>query len=184
MVNPGCLARFGLKLHSSRCSQISYQQVQQVISIFHGNDEKSHDSYQDWRSALPDGFNLTEKAHGSFVAHRMQDKRENLEGRGCHHQGGCYTTARKVCSASLAELLEWVKVNKFEVRTCKHCDTKRFPFESQTGKEQEQRLCRRQKISVRPTLPSSRRLPHAKSWHPHHRTGKNCKNVPPTKFCT
>lgn len=73
------------------------------------------------------------------MIHFTQDKRENADGRGCMHQGGsgneyredkngCYTTARKVCSNSLAELIAWAKSKGYVTQNCKHCDSKRFPF--------------------------------------------------------
>src|SRR5271170_716762 len=43
-------------------------------------------------------------------------------------KGGCYTTARKVCSNSLAELSTWAIAHGVTTKSCKHCDTKRFPF--------------------------------------------------------
>jgi len=41
---------------------------------------------------------------------------------------GCYTTARKVCSNNLADLIGWGRERGFETKNCKHCDTKRFRF--------------------------------------------------------
>jgi hypothetical protein len=41
---------------------------------------------------------------------------------------GCYTTARKVCSNSLTDLIAWATEQGFNTRNCKHCDTKQFPF--------------------------------------------------------
>jgi len=110
-----------------------------MISVFHGNDEETHQKFQAWRKANVDGFHLTENAAGQVTIHYTQDKRENSAGRGCMHQGGsnneyledkdgCYTTARKVCSTSLAELLAWATENGLTTKNCKHCDTKRFPF--------------------------------------------------------
>jgi hypothetical protein len=110
-----------------------------MISIFHGNDEETHNDFQTWRQAHVDGFHMTEKTIGQFVIHYAQDKRENAVGRGCNHQGcsfieygedknGCYTTARKVCSNSFTELVAWAKEKGYSTRNCKHCDTKRFPF--------------------------------------------------------
>lgn len=108
-----------------------------MISVFHGKNEKEHDSFQAWRKANMDGFHMTESAPGTFVIHYTQDKRENLEGRGCIHNGGsdnryledhCYTTARKVCSNIFKELITWAGDNGFATKNCKHCDSKRFPF--------------------------------------------------------
>jgi hypothetical protein len=110
-----------------------------MISIFHGNDEETHRRFQAWRKANVDGFHMTESAPGQFTIHYTQDKRENPAGRGCMHQGGsdneylgdkdgCYTTARKVCSNSLAELLAWAIEHGFATKNCNHCDTNRFPF--------------------------------------------------------
>lgn len=109
------------------------------MKIFHGTDADTHDAYQGWRQANPNGFNMTEGPKGKFTIHWTQDKRENNQGRGCHHQGGsgngyredkggCYTTARKVCSNSLKELLEWAAEQSFETKSCLHCDTRYFPF--------------------------------------------------------
>jgi hypothetical protein len=110
-----------------------------MIEIFHGTNQESHDAFQAWRQAHPNGYNLTQKSQTSFVAHWSQDKRENSAGRGCIHQGGsvngfledkggCYTTARKVCSDSLAELLEWANRINATVKRCAHCDTRKFSF--------------------------------------------------------
>lgn len=110
-----------------------------MIEIFHGTNAESHNAFQAWRRAHPDGFNLTEKSRGHFVAHWSQDKRENAVGRGCHHQGGsengfledkggCYTTARKVCSESFSELLAWASRQGATVKTCSRCDSRKFPF--------------------------------------------------------
>ncbi len=110
-----------------------------MINIFHGNDEETHQKFQAWRKANVDGFHMTESTVGIFTIHYTQDKRKNSAGRGCMHQGGsdneyledkdgCYTTARKVCSNSLAELIAWATENGFTTKNCKHCDTKRFPF--------------------------------------------------------
>jgi hypothetical protein len=110
-----------------------------MICIFHGNDEKTHNDFQAWRQANVDGFHMTEKNAGEFVIHYAQDKRENAAGRGCIHQGGsgneygsdkncCYTTARKVCSNSFAELISWAKKEGYSIRNCKRCDTNRFRF--------------------------------------------------------
>jgi hypothetical protein len=82
---------------------------------------------------------MTEAAPGQFTIHYTQDRRENAAGRGCGHQGGsdndyledkggCYTTARKVCSNSLAELIAWARENGYTAKHCKHCDTGRFAF--------------------------------------------------------
>jgi hypothetical protein len=93
-----------------------------MITIFHGSDAATHDAYQAWRQAHPNAFNMSEGAKGLFFIHWTQDKRENHQGRGCHHQGvssmryredkgGCYTTARNVCSDSLEELRGWTAEN-------------------------------------------------------------------------
>ena len=82
---------------------------------------------------------MTEGPAETFTIHYTQDKRENPEGRGCWHQGGsdndyradkggCYTTAQKVCSNSLTELIAWAKRGGFETKKCRHCNTKEFPF--------------------------------------------------------
>lgn len=92
------------------------------------------------------GFHMTESAPEQFTIHYAQDKRENTEGRGCMHQGvsdiayledkdGCYTRARKVCSSSFAELIAWAAENGFTTKSCKHCDTARFPFPTPTEKD-------------------------------------------------
>ena len=110
-----------------------------MISTFHGTDEKTHKEFQAWRKDNVDGFHMTENKAGQFTIHYTQDKRENVEGRGCAHQGGsdneyledknsCYTTDRKVCSNSLAELVTWASECGFTTKNCKHCDTKKFPF--------------------------------------------------------
>ena len=111
-----------------------------MIDIFYGDDEESHNGFQAWRQMNVDGFHMTEKTAGQFIVHYAQDKRENSAGRGCNHQGvsgneyrddkdGCYTTVRKVCSNSLAELIAWAREKDgYSTRNCKHCDTKRFPF--------------------------------------------------------
>ena len=110
-----------------------------MVSVFHGKDEDTHQKFQAWRKANVNGFHMTESAAGQFTIHYTQDKRENSAGRGCGHQGGsdneypedkdgCYTTARKVCSNNLAELIAWATENGFTTKKCKHCDTKRFPF--------------------------------------------------------
>lgn len=110
-----------------------------MIAIFHARDEKTHEAFQLWRRTHPNGFHMTEGASGSFTIHYAQDKRENGAGRGCHHQGlstiryredkdGCYTTARKVCSDGLADLLAWAGENGFGTKGCGHCDTRKFPF--------------------------------------------------------
>ena len=110
-----------------------------MIEIFHGDNEQTHQAFQSWRQGHVDGFHMTEGASGVFTIHWTQDKRENLAGRGCHHQGesgnkyledkyGCYTTARKICSESYSDLLEWAKEHKARTKNCGHCDSKRFPF--------------------------------------------------------
>lgn len=110
-----------------------------MISVFHGDDGTTHQDFQTWRQVNVDGYHMTEGPPGLFTIHYTQDKRENSLGRGCSHQGGsgneyredkngCYTTARKVCSNSLGELVAWAKDNGFETKSCKHCDTRRFPF--------------------------------------------------------
>jgi hypothetical protein len=110
-----------------------------MISVFHCDDEETHQKFQVWRKANVDGFHMTENAAGQFTVHYTQDNRENSAGRGCMHQGGsdveyledkngCYTTARKVCSNSLAELVAWAIEKGFTTKNCKHCDTKPFPF--------------------------------------------------------
>ena len=110
-----------------------------MIQIFFGHDAVTHNAFQAWRRANPDGFHLSESAAGLFTAHYAQDRRENPTGRGCMHQGcsdnehaedkgGCYTTARKVCSDSLAELIAWAAERGYSATSCKHCDTSRFPF--------------------------------------------------------
>jgi hypothetical protein len=110
-----------------------------MISVFHGDDAETHDAFQAWRKANVEGFFMTESAPGHFTIHYAQDKRENPAGRGCMHQGGsdnvyredkggCYTTARKVCSNSLAALLAWARENGYTLKTCKDRDTPRFPF--------------------------------------------------------
>jgi hypothetical protein len=114
-----------------------------MISVFHGNDAQTHDAFQTWRRAHVDGFHMTESEPGRFIIHYTQDRRENPDGRGCIHQGGsdndyredkgsCYTVARKVCSDSLAELMGWVGEHGYTATSCKHCDTKRFPFPTAT----------------------------------------------------
>lgn len=118
-----------------------------MIAIFHGDDAASHEAFQSWRRRHVDGFHMTEGPKARFTVHYTQDKRENLQGRGCIHQGGsgnrylqdkngCYTTARKVCSESYGELLSWATTNSFTTKSCKHCDTRRFPFSSE-GNESE-----------------------------------------------
>lgn len=82
---------------------------------------------------------MTEGPQGTFTIHYAQDKRENPEGRGCWHQGGsdndyladkdgCYTTARKVCSNSLAELLAWAEQENVKIKKCRNCNTAKFPL--------------------------------------------------------
>jgi hypothetical protein len=103
------------------------------------HDAAAHDAFHAWRRAHPNGFNMTEGSKGIFSIHWTQDKRENAEGRGCHHQGGSgnayledkdgrYTAARKVCSDSLKELLAWAAEHATKTKSCAHCDTKRFSF--------------------------------------------------------
>ena len=108
-----------------------------MITIFHGNNAETHDSFQAWRKANVDGFHMSQSAAAEFTIHYTQDKRENAEGRGCMHQGcssnayleyGCATSARKVCSNSLTELMAWASEHGFTTKNCKHCDSKRFPF--------------------------------------------------------
>jgi hypothetical protein len=110
-----------------------------MVKIFHGNNEVAHKAFQTWRKANINGFHMTEGPKGIFTIHYTQDKRENFVGRGCMHQGGsgnqflqdkggCYTTARKVCSNSLQELLAWANTHGYITKNCKHCDTKNFPF--------------------------------------------------------
>ena len=112
-----------------------------MISVFHGDNAGTHDAFQSWRRANPDGFHMTESAAGRFTIHYAQDRRENSAGRGCLHQGcndneyradkgGCYTAARKVCSNSLAELVAWATERGYSATSCKHCDTTQFPFPS------------------------------------------------------
>ncbi len=110
-----------------------------MITVFHGPDASTHEAFQAWRRAHPDGFHMSEKPDGTFVVHWSQDKRENSQGRGCSHQGvssikygedknGCYTAARKACAESLDALLAWANENNRVTKSCSHCDTKRFPF--------------------------------------------------------
>jgi len=110
-----------------------------MISIFHGDNEQTHEAFQLWRRTHVDGFHMTEGARGEFTIHWAQDKRENTAGRGCHHQGGsgneyradkagCYTTARKVCSENYGDLVEWAKKHGAKTKNCGHCNTRRFPF--------------------------------------------------------
>ena len=110
-----------------------------MITAFHGTNAETHDAFQAWRQANPDGFHMTEKAQRTFLIHWTHDKRENAQGRGCQHQGvssiryledkdSCYTTARKICSESFAELLEWASKNLSTTKACSHCATRRFPF--------------------------------------------------------
>jgi hypothetical protein len=110
-----------------------------MYETFRGNDEATHQRFQDWRKAHVDGFHMTESAKGKFTIHYTQDKRENSAGRGCTHQGGsgnayledkgaCYTTKLKVCSDSLSELVAWASENGVTAANCNHCNTKRFPF--------------------------------------------------------
>lgn len=110
-----------------------------MVTVFHGSDAETHDAFQAWRQAHPNGFHMTEKGEGIFVIHWTQDKRENASGRGCHHQGvssiryledkdSCYTATRKVCSDCLAELIGWTAARSATSRSCAHCDTAKFPF--------------------------------------------------------
>jgi hypothetical protein len=110
-----------------------------MIRIFHGNDEAIHNDFQAWRQANVDGFRIAEKSAGQFLIHYAQDKRENSEGRGCGHRGGssnkfaedkggCFTTAKKVCSNSFAALIALAKEKGDSTRNCKHCDTNRLRF--------------------------------------------------------
>lgn len=108
-----------------------------MIKVFHGFDESTHDAFQAWRKANPDGFNLSEGAKGVFTAHWSQDSRENSFGRGCMHQGGadnsmeqgaCLTRAKKVCSDDINELIRWVQEANGTLKRCLHCDTRKFPF--------------------------------------------------------
>ena len=98
-----------------------------MTSVFHGSDEATHESFQEWRREHPDGFNLSEGKKGCFAAHWTEDRRDNGRGRGCMHQGGsgirykedgmtCLTVAKKVCSDSLHELLEWANRELVKVR--------------------------------------------------------------------
>jgi hypothetical protein len=48
-----------------------------MIEIFHGSDATTHEAFQAWRQANPQGFNLTESSKSAFTAHWAQDKREN-----------------------------------------------------------------------------------------------------------
>jgi hypothetical protein len=109
------------------------------IAEFHGTDKATHDAFQSWRRAHRDGFHMAEQdTEGDFIVHWTQDKREH-GARGCIHQGvsaikyredkgGCYTTARKVCSDDFTKLLDWAAKQGYTTRACKHCDTQRFPF--------------------------------------------------------
>ncbi len=110
-----------------------------MIEIFHGTNAESHNAFQAWRRLHPDGFNLTKSKKGLFTAHWTQDLRDHGAQRGCNHKGGsenefedgahCYTSAKKVCSDSLQELLAWAQENSVLVKSCKHCDTRRNPFQ-------------------------------------------------------
>src|SRR5438128_904825 len=93
-----------------------------LISIFHGNDEETHENFQAWRRSNVNGFHMTESTANQFTIHYTQDRRENTSGRGCMHQGtsdflyledkgGCYTTARKVCSNNFLDLVAWATAN-------------------------------------------------------------------------
>ena len=108
-----------------------------MVVIFQGDDEATHNLFQDWRRRYPDGFHLTETSSGKFTIHYTQDLRDNSDGRGCNHQGGshngievdgCYTKKRKVCSERLEELVDWATRNGFTTRNCSHCDSQKFPF--------------------------------------------------------
>lgn len=110
-----------------------------MVSVFHGNSEATHRSFQAWRKNNTNGFHMTEGTTGQFTIHYTQDKRENAARRGCIHQGtsdieyledkgSCYTTARKVCSNDLAELIAWAAERGFTTTSCKHCDTAQFHF--------------------------------------------------------
>jgi hypothetical protein len=110
-----------------------------MIGIFGGDDAEMHRAFQAWRRANVDGFDMTEGPPGTFTIHYAQDRRENPEGRSCWHQGGsgndyradkggCYTTARKTCYNSVAELIAWAREGGFRTQKCGHCNTKRFPF--------------------------------------------------------
>ena len=110
-----------------------------MLAVFHGANKDSHDSFQAWRCENPNGFHMTEGTNGKFSVHWTQDKRDSPLGRGCNHQGiagmeyrqdknGCYTTARKICSESLFELLAWIADREFESKSCGNCDSKKFPF--------------------------------------------------------
>jgi len=110
-----------------------------MIVEFDGNNEMMHDAFQAWRRAHPDGFHLTDKGNHVFSAHWTQDKRENGFGRGCGHQGGsgnpylhdtnsCYTKAKKVCSESFRELNDWAASEGVTIKSCSHCNNKRFLF--------------------------------------------------------
>ena len=110
-----------------------------MISIFHGNDETTHDAFQAWRVANEDGLTLAESPKGQARLHWSQDKRESADGRGCSHQGGsgakfgedkgaCYTKARKVCATNASELRDWAASNDVAIKHCAHCDTRKFPF--------------------------------------------------------
>ena len=126
-----------------------------MINVFHGTDKKTHDAFQAWRRTHVDGFQMTERSAGVFTIHWAQDKRENDAGRGCAHQGGssngyrydgnsCYTTARKVCSNSIAELRAWAEQHDYVTKSCSHCDKGvfRFPEEGENPNpaEHEQTL--------------------------------------------
>lgn len=110
-----------------------------MIQIFHGDDADTHDAFQAWRRAHPDGFHLSEGPKNLFTAHWTQDRRENALGRGCAHQGtsdrelndyfsGCYTKAMKVCSEDFRELASWANARGAKVKPCFHCDSKSFPL--------------------------------------------------------
>ena len=110
-----------------------------MIEVFHGADAKTHNAFQEWRRNNTDGFHMTESLVRQFTIHYAQDRREHLAGRGCMHQGGsdneyleddnsCYTTAQKVCSNDLAELVAWAKKHGCSIKSCKHCNAAPFPF--------------------------------------------------------
>ena len=98
-----------------------------------------HDAFQAWRRTHSNGFHLTDKGRRVFSAHWTQDKRENGFGRGCGHQriseisylnddGSCCTKAKKVCSENFQELNDWAASEGVTIKSCAHCNNKRFPF--------------------------------------------------------
>ena len=112
-----------------------------MVATFHGPDKKAPDAYQSWRRAHPDGFVMSEGSKGLFTLHWAQDLREHGGGRGCNHLGGnrnpyradkhhCYTTKRKVCSESTAEQATWAQENHYTLKSCFHCNSRKFPFPS------------------------------------------------------